>query len=476
MHGDDGFDRSRQAQETHYFHCSPPCELEVPAGAVTVTVQHGFATKPWTGTIDVEAGRDSSLRAELVRQELPPGFGRFVSADLHVHMNYGGQYRNTPEHLAAQAEAEDLNLVYNVIVNKEERVPDIARFRPGKDPASRDNVVIMQAQEFHTSFWGHLGLLYLSDHLITPDFAAYRHTAMASPYPYNGVIADLAHAQGGLVGYVHPFDFPVVPDKEKSLSHELPADVIEGKVDYLEIVAFSDHRATADVWYRLLNLGFRLPAGAGTDAMANYASLRGPVGLNRVFLDTGGSLDPEAARVALKDGRSFASNGPLLGLEIGGAKPGDTLKGGTAREPGHTSRSRCARRSLSITSRSCRTARCCAHSRYLGTVAASTARATSRSQGDGWILLRAWNDHADPLVLDIYPYATTSPVYVEGFGPRPDARNDAAYFVTWLDRTIDEARARSDDYNDDREKQSTLDYLARAREAYAVLAADRGRK
>ena len=26
-------------------------------------------------------------------------------------------------------------------------------------------------------------------------------------------------------------------------------------------------------------------------------------------------------------------------------------------------------------------------------------------------MLRAWNEHADPRVQDIYPYATTSPVY-----------------------------------------------------------------
>ncbi len=135
-----------------------------------------------------------------------------------------------------------------------------------------------------------------SDHLLLPDFSSYRHTALASPYPHNGVIADLAHAQGALVGYVHPFDFEIDPAKEKSLTNELPADVAHGKVDYLEVVGFSDHSVTAAVWYRLLNLGFRLPAGAGTDAMANYASLRGPVGLTRVFLDTGGRRTPEAVR------------------------------------------------------------------------------------------------------------------------------------------------------------------------------------
>jgi len=31
----------------------------------------------------------------------------------------------------------------------------------------------------------------------------------------------------------------------------------------------------------------------------------------------------------------------------------------------------------------------------------------------GWLLLRAWNDGADPGVLDLYPYATTSPVYLD---------------------------------------------------------------
>ncbi len=211
-------------------------------------------------------------------------------------MNYGGHYRNTPANLVEQARAEDLDVVYNLIVNKEERIPDIGYFRSVRDPASGDDVLLMHAQEFHTSYWGHLGLLNLSDHVLTPDFSAYQHTALASPYPHNGVIADLAHAQGGLVGYVHPFDWVIDPAKEKSLTNQLPADVANGKVDYIEVVGFADHKATAAIWYRLLNLGFRLPAGAGTDAMANYASLRGPVGMNRVFLETGGDTTPGAIK------------------------------------------------------------------------------------------------------------------------------------------------------------------------------------
>src|SRR4029434_934395 len=107
------------------------------------------------------------------------------------------------------------------------------------------------------------------------------------PWPHNGVIADLAHAQQGVVGYVHPFDTVPDPAKDPVLTHALPADVAHGKFDYIEVVGFSDHKATAAVWYRLLNLGFRLPTGAGSGAMANYASLRGPVRMNPGFLCPG---------------------------------------------------------------------------------------------------------------------------------------------------------------------------------------------
>jgi len=329
-------------------------------------------------------------------------------------------------------------------------------------------VLIMHAQEFHTSYWGHLGLLHLSDHVLTPDFSAYQHTALASPFPHNGTIADLAHAQGALVGYVHPFDWDIDPPKEKSLSNQLPADVANGKVDYIEIVGFADHKATAGVWYRLLNLGFRLPAGAGTDAMANYASLRGPVGMNRVFLDTGGEMTPAALRDALKAGRTFASNGPLLGLEVEGKRPGDTV---SRSAPGNLSYRIALRSPVAVD-----------HLELVqnGSVVKAFSLKGDRRNLDatgeipadegGWLLLRAWNDGADPQVLDLYPYATTSPIYLEMAGGAPAAPQDAAYFAAWMDRVIADAESRTD-YRTADEQQQTLDYLREARDRYGALAA-----
>jgi hypothetical protein len=83
----------------------------------------------------------------------------------------------------------------------------------------------------------------------------------------------------------------------------------------------------------------------------------------------------------------------------------------------------------------------------------------------GWLILRAWNDGSDPEVLDIYPYATTSPIYLELPGGMPSDPEDAAYFIRWLDRVIADAGRRSD-YRNLREREATLDYLRRARDAF----------
>jgi hypothetical protein len=471
FHGDDNFDRKQQSQENRYFHCFERCDVTVPVGTVRLWVMSGFERAPVLLIIDVGSG-ERELTVTLARQALPEKFGEFVSADLHVHMNYGGTYRQNFAGLAGQAQAEDLDVVYDLIVNKEQRIPQVSEFTT--EPRQVGATTIFAGQEFHTSLWGHVGLLHLDDHLLLPDFSSYRHTALASPYPHNGVVADLGHAQHALVGYVHPFDTVIDPEKEKTLTHTLPVDVALGKVDYLEVVSFvDDHRATAEIWYRLLNLGFRLSAGAGTDAMTNYASLRGPVGMNRVYLAT---TDRSAAalREAIKGGRGFATNGPLLGLRVNGVGPGQTLplRAGGDRGEGtrHRVRIEAAVRSIvplsdvelvfngSVLKRfkPDRTGRVVD---FDGAVAIP---------GSGWLLLRASNRVPQTLVQDVYPYGTTNPVWIDA-GTPPPAPDTARYFMRWIDRVIETASARTD-YNTPRERELTLQYLRDGRAVYEARA------
>src|SRR5437764_4474917 len=209
--------------------------------------------------------------------------------------------------------------------------PYTTLFRSKPDPLSTPQTLLAHSQEYHSSYWGHLGLLGLNDHYLIPGFAAYPYTSSASLYPDNAAAADLAHAQDALVGYVHPFDVAPDPEHDAVLTDELPIDVALGKVDYYEVVGFSNHRESGSIWYRLLNCGFRLPAAGGTDAMTNYASLRGPVGLARVYVKPDATVDAtplgrERAWLAgLKAGHSMVTNGPLMGVTVEGKSPGGDI-------------------------------------------------------------------------------------------------------------------------------------------------------
>jgi Tol biopolymer transport system component len=459
LHGDDGFDRALQSQENRYFHCRERCAITVPAGRVQVWAMSGLARLPFEQEVNVPAS-GHPLTVTLRPHALPAVFGEFTSADLHVHMNYGGAYRQDIEGLALQAQAEDLDVVHNLIVNKEQRIPDIDEFTPRARQVGDTTVFV--GQEFHTSFWGHVGLLHL-DRLLLPDFSAYQHTALASPFPHNGVVSDAAHAQGATSGYVHPFDWPIVPAKEKSLAHTLPVDAALKKTDYVEVVGFSDHHATAGVWYRLLNLGLHVAAGAGTDAMTNYASLRGPVGLNRVYLATRSRTAAELSRT-LREGRGFVTNGPLLGLRVEDSMPGDTLQ--LARGQKRV-RVQAAVRSivplshaeLVVNGRVVRRLRLDRDGRALDFSGHLEIPAS------GWLLLRAYNETPQVLVQDLYPYGTTNPVWIDNGTPAPRASADAQYFVEWIDRVIEAAGARTD-YNSDAEREQTLEYLRAGRAFY----------
>jgi TolB protein len=473
IHADDGYDRAERPFEAHYFHARGEVVIELPAGQARVEIVRGFRQPLAAATLTIDAGGTTRFAATAARtSDAALGGGRWVSGDVHVHMNYGGLYRNTPAHLIEQAAAEDLGLVHALIVNKEQRVPDSAYSGQGLDPASTAGQLLVHGQEFHTSYWGHLGILGPTGGTLLPGYAGYPNTAAASLAPTNADVADLAHARGALVGYVHPFDAEPQPsDAATPLTNALPVDVALGKVDYIEVVGFADHRATAAVWYRLLNLGFRLPAAGGTDAMANYASLRGPVGMNRVFARVGeGPLAAATWLAALKAGRSVATNGPLLEFTLGGEPVGAELTFGTARRAvpftAHLA-SIVPVDHLEVVCDGKVVRRLAPGRSERGARTAAEVRGTLPLARSGWCLLRASSDQAEYPVLDNYVYATTSPVYVTIRGQRPHAPADAAYFVAWIDR-VTESTARYPDWNSAGEKAAVLATLAAARAVYAA--------
>jgi len=469
IHADDSFDRGERPFEAHYFDSTGVSQMMVPVGgSIEVGIMCGFEYPFKHTKVQIKPNSTHSLFVSMHTIENgTPGKTQWVSGDVHVHMNYAGTYRNTPGHLVEQAAAENLAIVEDLVVNKEQRIPDMAYFSPQLDPTSTADQLLVHGQEFHTSYWGHLGLLNLTRNFILPGYAAYPNTAAASLYPANANVADMAHEQGALVGYVHPFDSVPDPGKDPSLTSELPADVALGKVDYIEVVGFSDHKSTAEVWYKLLNCGFRLPTAAGTDFMGNYASLRGPVGLNRVYAEVKpGPLKIESWLAAIKAGRTFATNGPLLRFSLGGQAIGGEVRLEKKQDVKFSAQM------SSIVPVDHLQIVC--NGKVAREVALNSNHSSAHVDGSipldasGWCVLRAFSDKAEYPILDSYPYATTSPVYVRVGGAPVRNAADAAYFVAWVDRLIAGARTNAS-WNTDSEKGSVLSMLDEAREKYANI-------
>jgi TolB protein len=472
IQADDGFDRRRAPFEAHYFYAKT-ASLAVPEGPIVIDVTKGFENSALRKTIDPQTAGAEELIFHLKKLDWGRGPGsKWVGSDLHAHMNYGGTYRSEPRVLLEQAEGEGVRFVNNLIVNKEQRFPDLqsAVFNEVIKYFSESTEVVL-GQEFHTSYWGHRGILRLKDHLLLPGYAGYPNTAAASLYPMNADVYDMAHAQEALVGAVHPFD--EVPDPfanpAQRITDELPVDVALGKLDYMEIVGFSDHRSTAAVWYRLLNLGFHVPAGAGTDATTDYAApIRGQVGMDRVYvLVPGEPISLQGWMDSLKKGRTFATNGPLIEFTLGGQRVGDELKfdGAQAAVP-FTAKLR------SIVPVDHLEVVC--DGRVVETLKLAGARDSADITGtlprkeSGWCVLRASSDNAEYPVLDNYVYATTSPVYVTIGGKAPRSPEDAKYFAAWIDRTID-TTSQYPDWNSPAEKEYVLKRLREAKAVYERL-------
>ena len=465
-HADEAFDRSERQFEYSYFHSNGSSALTVPVGQMHVEVWRGPEYRVARVDVNVPAGTAITRRINLMRLDNLPARG-WWSGDLHVHMNYGGAYRNTPSQLAFQARAEDLHVVENLIVNKEQRIPDIGYFRVGPDPVSSATFLLMHAQEFHTSVWGHLGLLGLKSHYLIPEYAGYPNTPAASLYPHNAAIADLAHEQGALVGYVHPFDTKPDPaDTSQTLSYELPVDVALGKVDYIEVMGYSDHLITSEIWYRLLNCGFRLPAGAGTDAFPNFASLRGPPGLERVFVKSGAALDHTRWLAGLKAGRTFVTNAPLLEFSLGGHQVGDeiTLPAGSHRLSARVGlRSGVPVDHLEIIGNG----KVVATIPLRGDRTSATDTVSILVTTSGWYVLRAYSDRAEMPVLDLYPFGSTSPIYVSVNDAPIRSAEDAEFFVRWIGR-LEQVADTSTAWNTPAERASVLRALADARTVFTA--------
>jgi len=464
--GDVRFQGRRYSYVDGEFRVDPrrlPLEYQVLKG-----YEYGIAG----GELTAAASREGTFTIPLSRWSSVADRG-WYSGDIHIH-------HIAPKTCRLEMDAEDLN-VANILTSDFTR--DRAEFEGKLNAYSSGRSLIYVGQEFRSDHFGHMCLLNLKQ-LIEPVA-----TQQPYGYPLHAQVCDRVHAQGGYVSWAH---FPSMPALES------PLDVALEKLDGLEILCVLEPRelpvfvrkqvpemganSGLRMWYRYLNCGFRLAATAGTDKMTTFVT----VGANRVYAHVDGEFSYQNWVDALKRGRTFVSNNPILTFTVNGQEPGANLALSSSKQ-----------RALEIFAR--------AESQLPydklevicnGDVIASASPGGLRHtaqirlehplRGSCWIAARAMEDLGrypavnfsgihrgeGTLFSSLYGtrrpenvFAHTSPVYVTADGKPIRSWDDAQYYVGYLEHAIDwlktEARFASGE-----DKKSSLAAFEQAKSVY----------
>jgi hypothetical protein len=119
--------------------------------------------------------------------------------------------------------------------------------------------------------------------------------------------------QGGMSGYAH------VSGRLFNVERGLAIDVPLGAVDFVELL--QDGAIETELWYNYLNLGFKLIPTAGSD----FPYLNAPGG-DRNYVLVDGKFTVDAYYEALRQQRTFVTNGPMLELTVNGRGMGSDIQ------------------------------------------------------------------------------------------------------------------------------------------------------
>lgn len=318
-----------------FFYSPGVIELTVPGGEVTVSAVQGLETPEASTTLQL-GGTSGAAEVEVVLSPVwDARAGGWSSGEHHFHLNYGGPYDLSPDDLVPMMRGEALDFATPLLANLHNRFEDqdLWAWRHSGGPP-----FIRFGQEVRSHFLGHLGLIGIDDlfwpWVWGPGYQVYGSDDRANAEPLRH-----ARAQGGFQYYVHPVSTRGMPratawaeasiaDLYGSVPIELVPDAVLGDLDALEIVClWSDEVLTSQIWHLLLNAGIPIAPSAGTDVMSNFYRTMA-IGTSRVYARTGAVESWSTYMDALRNGRSFVTNGPFLEFSVGGAGPGHTVSGG----------------------------------------------------------------------------------------------------------------------------------------------------
>lgn len=274
---------------------------EVFPGKWRLSVMKGIEYEPVIEEFELKEGQDIEKVVHLKRW-VDMSARKWFSGDGHVH-----SFEQSDEQrarIATWAKAMDVRVV-NTMMMGDIRRTYFEHEGFGKEfRYTAGDTVLVPGQECpRTNEIGHTQALNLGAAMVR-DVSRY--------YLYDTMF-DGAHAQGALTGYCHAGWLGFHVDRDMSLN------VPRGKVDMFEMMQFAS--LTPDFWYDFLNLGYRVTAMAGSDVPWG-----GAIGEVRAYAWVEDEpYTPDGWFDAVKKGRTFVTNGPMLDLTVEGKHPGDEI-------------------------------------------------------------------------------------------------------------------------------------------------------
>jgi hypothetical protein len=317
----EGFPSYSRGDELHFL-VSGNFELDLGAGKYTLRLERGLEYVP--AEVDLDVPRDAPL-AVRIRRWIDMRAAGWYAADMHVHRD--------PADIPLILGAEDLDFVPTITTHVWSN--DVNRnWKPSTEFPVRigpERLFTGNSQEIERIQGGPGAVILMGKDLPLP-FDGYEY------YPPTATYTRKVHQMGGFVEGDKPFWVDTFVNAalgqldfiEVNCNHFLPRFVDTDLVPWSHWPVEFGYRANRgfalwmmDLYYRILNSGIELPLSAGS---ANGVKAT-PVGYDRVYVRLGKEkLDYPAFMDALKHGRSFSTNGPILELAVDDAYgPGDRI-------------------------------------------------------------------------------------------------------------------------------------------------------
>lgn len=296
--------------------------VDLPVGEYRIEVIKGLEYVPYLFSFEVASNGNREIDIHMKRWINMEDKG-WYSGDTHTHFL-------NDHHALLEMQAEDLNVVYVLATKWGGLITNEEQVIGGPSPLSLNNRVVYFNEEIRHGWLGHT-ILHPIKKLIYPLSwgGPYEGVSGGTDFPPMAYQADVAHSQGGFVTWAHVG----VNDGE------LAVDVALNKIDTLDVFtagnAFSKPNilqvagrklpklSPIEWWYKFLNTGFRIPATAGTDKMANSQVM----GSTRVYAHVAGDrFSYKRWLKSASDGNSFITTGPMISLSADEEQIGSVLK------------------------------------------------------------------------------------------------------------------------------------------------------